>query len=385
VSLRRRITLAFIALVAAGSVVFAAISIAVITRTMGTEIDARLFTLARGIGQVVDYKHRVLSVDAADVKQMNTLHGPEEHLAVIDRHGRVVYGEQLPPPSQRAAYRFARTTKVKHNGDGTIVAWQSATPIAAVQRASLIAFFVVTLALILAAALLSHVFGGAFDRLEARLAAERRFVADASHELRTPLAVVRAETDLALRRTRSEHEYVEALRSIDGEVTRLEAIVDDLLDTLRDRDATTFAQVDLTEVVTRAANRMRPTVRELRVDFSGDPPSVSGHAEALERAMTTVLHNAATHGGGSIDVRVVTEPARVRIDVADDGPGFPPEALKHATERFWRSDSARSRGGTGLGLSIARTLVEAHGGKIVLANDGRRGAVVSLLLPTCAY
>ncbi len=109
---------------------------------------------------------------------------------------------------------------------------------------------------------------------------------------------------------------------------------------------------------------------------------IRGCGDSIERAATAVLHNAATHGGGGeIDIRVVADPAWVRIEVADDGPGFALDALGHATERFWRADSARSRGGTGLGLSIARVLIEAHGGEVRLANRPERGAVVSLLLP----
>ncbi|HEX8805652.1 MAG TPA: HAMP domain-containing sensor histidine kinase, partial [Candidatus Aquilonibacter sp.] len=223
------------------------------------------------------------------------------------------------------------------------------------------------------------------DRLEASFETERRFVADASHELRTPLAVVRAETDLALRRPRPTNEYRSALRSIDHEITRLELLVDGLLDTMRDRSIVPSDAVDVGTIVARVAERMRPTTRDVRVDVVGDRAVVRGHCESIERATTAVMHNAVTHGGGgTIDVRVVNEPAWVRIEVADDGPGFAAEALAHATERFWRADSARSRGGTGLGLSIARVLVEAHGGEVHLANGDERGAIVSLLLPADA-
>jgi two-component system, OmpR family, sensor kinase len=220
------------------------------------------------------------------------------------------------------------------------------------------------------------------DRLEASFETERRFVADASHELRTPLAVVRAEADLALNRPRPANEYRSALRSIDREVTRLELLVDQLLDTMRDRAVMPNEAVDVATIVARVAERMRATTRDVRVALVGEPAVIRGHCESIERATTAVMHNAITHGGaGEIDVRVVRDLSWVRIEVADDGPGFADEALAHATERFWRADSARSRGGTGLGLSIARVLVEAHGGEVLLANGDERGAVVSLLLP----
>lgn len=139
--------------------------------------------------------------------------------------------------------------------------------------------------------------------------------------------------------------------------------------------------VDVATVVARVAERMRATTRDMHVAVEGEPTVIRGHSESIERATTAVMHNAVTHGGGGdIAVRVVSDPAWVRIEVADDGPGFAAEALGHATERFWPADSARSRGGTGLGLSIARVLVEAHRGEMHLANGGERGAVVSLLL-----
>jgi signal transduction histidine kinase len=428
-SLRRRITFSIIALLAATSIAFAAISLAVLDRTLRAQVDAKLMTLALAIGQIVDDHNNVLSVDAGDIAQIKGLHASDEHLAVINQHGQLVYGELLPPLGQRQSYRFARTTRLARSsgGLGTIVTWQSDRWIADVLRVSAITFVLVSIALVGIATLLSRALADAvlgpveriarlaeqieardlsgrlsargsdelsrlcasFDRMLGRLEAsfetERRFVADASHELRTPLAVVRAETDLALRRPRPTSEYRRVLRSIDREITRLELLVDGLLDTMRDRATVPSEAVDVATVVARVAERMRATTRDVRVALVGEPAVIRGHCESIERATTAVMHNAITHGGaGEIDVRVVRDPSWVRIEVADDGPGFADEALAHATERFWRADSARSRGGTGLGLSIARVLVEAHGGEVLLANGDERGAVVSLLLPAYA-
>lgn len=425
-SLRRRIALTLTALVAVTSIVLAAISLTVLDRTLRAGMDAKLTTLALGVSQIVDVHRGVLSVDAGDIAQIHTMHGPDEHVAVFDRRGRLIYGEAPPNAAHAAGYRFARTTRMQRttSGLGAIVTWQNDRWIADVRRASVLTFTLAGLALVLVAAFFSRTLADAMlgpveriaalaerieardlstrigaygtdelarlcasfdrmlDRLEASFETERRFVADASHELRTPLAVVRAETDLALRRPREPDEYRAALESIDRETNRLELLVDDLLDTMRDRAVVPHQPVDVAAVVGRVAERMRATAQDVHVSVLGDAPIVRGCGDSIERAATAVLHNAATHGGGGeIDVRVVASPAWVRIDVADDGPGFVHDALSHATERFWRADSARSRGGTGLGLSIARVLIEAHGGAVVLANRPDRGAVVSLLLP----
>jgi signal transduction histidine kinase len=428
VSLRRRIALCITLLVAVSSIVLASIALAVLDRTLRGDMDAKLNTLAVAIGQITDDHHGVLRVDAHDRLQIKQVLGPDVHFAILDRHGRLVYGKEVP--SQKPGYRFGHTNRIDRypSGLGSVVTWESDRWISDVQRASLLSFAVAALALIIIAALLSRMLANAMlepveriaalaeqieardlskrigvagrdelsrlcasfdrmlDRLESSFETERRFVADASHELRTPLAVVRAETDLALRRQRDAGEYRAAFESVDREVTRLEVLVDNLLDTMRDRAVVPNEHVDIAVVVGRVAERMRATAQDVNVAVLGDAPIVRGCGDSIERAATAVLHNAATHGGGGeIDVRVVADPAWVRIDVADDGPGFAHDALAHATERFWRADSARSRGGTGLGLSIARVLIEAHGGEVRLANRSDRGAVVSLLLPTSSF
>ncbi|HEU5479974.1 MAG TPA: sensor histidine kinase, partial [Candidatus Tumulicola sp.] len=95
-----------------------------------------------------------------------------------------------------------------------------------------------------------------------------------------------------------------------------------------------------------------------------------------------IVHNAIAHAParGHVRLKVARAGDAVRIEVADDGPGFTSAGLQHATERFWRGDSARPRGGTGLGLAIARTMVEANGGTLTLANSAGGGARVTVTL-----
>jgi two-component system sensor histidine kinase BaeS len=102
----------------------------------------------------------------------------------------------------------------------------------------------------------------------------------------------------------------------------------------------------------------------------------------LERALLAVAHNAIRHGrdDGTVCMRTLRDDGLVRIEIADDGPGFTSDALVHATERFWRGDAARQRGGTGLGLAIARAFVEANRGRLRIGNSAIGGAVVTIEL-----
>lgn len=412
------------ALLAAGYLIFGIASIAVLEGSLRTEMDAKLTTLARAASDIVDDDRGHAAVDADDVAQFNALHGGDEHLGVFTPGGRLLFGETIPTGTDAQALRFARAASL-HNGHdlGFVVAWRNAGWIVTVRRTAVIAFIVTGVLL----ASLTFVFSGRYaraalvpiervaalaeriegsdlsqrlnaqgrdelarlcasfdrmlERLERSFEAERRFVGDASHELRAPLAVVRAETDLALRRERAPHDYRAALESIGRETTRLEAIVDDLLQTMRRPAPAHVTPVDAAELLSTVTSRLQPAAARLCVNNRARKTVVEADARSLERALIAVLHNALTHGGGAIDVALDDDEAALRIHVMDRGPGFSQQALAHATERFWRGDTSRSRGGTGLGLSIATVLVEANGGSLALANSDRGGAVVTIALP----
>ncbi len=233
---------------------------------------------------------------------------------------------------------------------------------------------------------LSSAFDRMLDRLEGAFLRQRRFTADASHELRAPLAVIRAEADVALAKDRTSREYREALHTIVYEVDRIDALVDALLVAARaDSARMTFEPVDIAEVIALTVQRFEPAAatRNITIETDARETLVNGDAQALERAVASVIHNALDFAHHRVAVRIVRRAGSpdVNVRVEDDGPGFTEEGLAHATERFWRADPARPRGGTGLGLSIADAIVRAHGGNLTLANVAPHGARVTLTLP----
>ena len=219
-------------------------------------------------------------------------------------------------------------------------------------------------------------------RLEAALAHERRFVADASHELRTPLALLKAELDLALRRRRTRDELEQALHSASEETDRLTRLAEDLLLIARSdagglpirRQPVPAAQV-LEVVASRFSGLARERERPLEV-LPPDGLVLDADPTRLEQALGNLVENALEHGRGPIALSARPRGDLVELHVVDSGQGFPQEFIASAFDRFSRSDEARSGGGSGLGLSIVELIARAHGGATGVENRAGGGADV---------
>ena len=229
---------------------------------------------------------------------------------------------------------------------------------------------------------LGSAFDRMLDRLESAFARQRRFTADASHELRAPLAVIRAEADTALQSERAPAQYQEALHTIVDEVERIDAIVDALLLAARaDSARLHFEEVDLLALASIVAERFAGAAgrRGVTIEVGGAPCTVMADPGTLERALAAILHNALDFAQTRVAFWIDCSGRSAQLTTRDDGQGFSPEGLAHATERFWRA--RRDRSGTGLGLAIAEAIVGAHGGTLHLANGSAGGAEVTIALP----
>ncbi len=234
---------------------------------------------------------------------------------------------------------------------------------------------------------LGHTLNEMLGRLEDALARERRFVDDAAHELRTPLALHKTELELALRYEADEGELRDAIASAVVEIDRLIQLAEDLLVVARAEDGqlklstrSLDAGVLLGTVAERFRARADDAERPLVVE-PADGIEIAGDPLRLEQALTSLVDNAFRHGDGEVRLLATREDGHVELHVRDEGPGFDPDFLPRAFERFSRADAARARGGAGLGLSIVEKIAEAHGGRALAANPAGGGADVWLRLP----
>ena len=224
----------------------------------------------------------------------------------------------------------------------------------------------------------------------------RRFVADASHELRTPLTTLQGYAALHTGRvgpptdagTPADAEMADAMRRMGDEAARMRRLVDGLLDLARLDDLGVLERepVDLAVVVRDVASDLRVVAPDRVVTVEAPATLVvTGDRDRLTQALVGLTSNAVRHtpAGTPVWLTLVELPGAVRVDVADAGPGIPPEHLAHVFERFHRVDRGRSSasGGTGLGLAIVDAIARAHGGSASVTSQPGRGSTFSLTLP----
>jgi two-component system, OmpR family, sensor kinase len=249
-------------------------------------------------------------------------------------------------------------------------------------------------------AALALTMNGLLDRLAQALARQRAFTADAGHELRTPLTALKAELELAVRPGKSREALADAVRAAAGDADRLIRLAEDLLLLARADESTAFLVRERTNISSElhgAARRFASIAAARGVAIS---VQAAGQLEVVadpgrvRQALDNLIDNAVRHAPSGSTVEVSGRCAAaggagggrrrvVAVEVRDHGPGFPPEFLSRAFERFQRADPARGRadGGAGLGLAIVATIARAHHGTVDAGNHPAGGARIRIELP----
>ena len=222
----------------------------------------------------------------------------------------------------------------------------------------------------------------------------REFVANVSHELRTPLATIRALIETLEGGAIDDPDAAPRfLGRVVGEVERLTALVDELLDLARvesGRSDIRRSLVTPAALVGGAVERVAALAQRAQItvvaDVAPDLSPVSVDTAQIERVLLNLAHNAVkyTPPGGTITLTAEERDSELVIGVRDTGTGIPADELPRLFERFYKADRARRSGGTGLGLAIAKHIVIAHGGTIWAESELGAGSTFAFSLPAPA-
>ena len=213
----------------------------------------------------------------------------------------------------------------------------------------------------------------------------RTFASDVAHELRTPLAILRASVESIQDGVVAPDDA--SIASLHEEVLRMSRLVEDL-ETIAQADAARFSlrrePVDLGAEVRTVVVGFRDRFAEGGIDLQAgiEDVQVQGDSVRLRQIASNLLSNALkfTPSGGHVTVSVAGKGSSAILEVADTGPGIPPDEIDRVFDRFYRGRTVRA-GGSGIGLAVVRDLVGAHGGEVSVESGSSRGSRFLVVLP----
>lgn len=221
-------------------------------------------------------------------------------------------------------------------------------------------------------------------RLDEAVAAQRRFVADAAHELRTPLTAIRLQAQLASQAGASGEGLLELQKGVD----RVARLVDQLLNLARleaTQQEAGFTLVSLDELAKNVVAEWSSLAEARAIDLGVtdcQPAGVMGQADSLRVMLGNLIDNALRYidRGGQVDVSVTVGRDEACLEVSDNGPGIPVAERARVFDRFYRLAGVEVPG-SGLGLAIVRQVLDAHHGRVEMADRPGGGLVARIYLP----
>ena len=236
---------------------------------------------------------------------------------------------------------------------------------------------------------LTRAFNQMTERLEASFQQIQNFSENASHELRIPLSILRGQTELSLKKFRSEEEYRKILESNLEEILRMEKIVERLLFLSKaDRGEIELnrVEVDGNSLLSGVYEQFQIHTQEKNIHLTLDtdgPALIKGDEILLRELLLNLLQNALTYTPkfGEIILSLSREEEQILISVADTGCGIPEDEIPYIFDRFYQVDKSRSSQGHGLGLSLCKWIVESHQGRITVESTVGKGSRFTVYLP----
>jgi len=220
------------------------------------------------------------------------------------------------------------------------------------------------------------------------------FISNISHELRTPLSSIKESVCLILDGLtgKTSEDQKRFLIMAKQNVDRLAHLLDEILDLAKAESKISIMErslFDIAGLVGVVINSLKPLAKKKNIAFKEKLPdnkvNMWGDSEKLAEVITNLLGNAIKYNnkGGGVNITLEEKDDTIKIEVSDTGIGIPKEELDKIFDRFYRVDrhAKAEVSGTGIGLSIARTIVEKHGGKILVTYRIGKGSRFTVTLP----
>ncbi len=421
-SLRSRLLLYYLIVMAAILGIFGSGVYVVFRRNLYKQLDKKLVTLAqsatpsftdvRNLGN--KYLNQVEEVPWRDIfnRDQQSLEWFDGKKQLLGRKGLIKLG--VPPevgtmfltnPDTGEVFRTHTLSMfIRRNGEagpptlvGFIRATQSSEEIEAAES-ELFWIFVIggLLTLILIGLGGFWLTKKAIEPIEASFLQLKQFTADASHELRSPLTAIKASVDIM--RTHPERVHpkdVKKLEAIAGATVQMNEMLGDLLFLARaDADSDLpvtqrkLAPVLLNQILQNCFVLLEPFANDKKIVFQSkfrEEIKVMGDIPQLSRLFSNLLENALqyTPEEGRVSLDLYRQNRFAVISVRDTGIGIAPDQVSKVFDRFWRADKARTRreGGTGLGLAISEAIVKRHGGKVSVTSELNIGTCFLVRIP----
>ncbi len=227
-------------------------------------------------------------------------------------------------------------------------------------------------------------------RLQTTVEAIRQVSTDIAHDLKTPIGRLSIAVETALEKFNAGADAAPDLQQAQVEADTVNRTFDALLriSQVEAADRTSqFSRLDFSRIIENLVDAYEPAIEEagarLFVDLAHDGRlTVNGDASLITQMLANLLDNALNHAGkpAAFAIRTWSDKTHVGVEIADNGPGIPPEERDKVFRRLYRLDRSRTTPGNGLGLSLVKAVIELHGGGITLS-DNEPGLKVSILLP----
>ncbi|MBY7142337.1 HAMP domain-containing histidine kinase [Virgibacillus sp. NKC19-3] len=228
-------------------------------------------------------------------------------------------------------------------------------------------------------------FNEMIDYLKDNFEKQEVFVSDASHELKTPISIVKSYAQLLERRGEANPELInESVEAIDAEADRMQKLVEQMLSLAKNKTEAAMQQVDLILLSEETIATFKGAyARDIHLEKQLTEVVVNGNPNQLQQVVYILIDNALKYSQETIEVAISARNNEAILQVTDYGQGISEQEQARIFDRFYRIDKARSRdtGGTGLGLAIAKSLAEAHHGRLIVTSDVGEGSTFTLTLP----